>query len=128
MRCERLEHSVAALCSIACCIRTLLGPQITLKMASATSREDELLTGDPLTFLDRLDVCHPAGALLIEACEGLMSSHGCGSTTFVCLTGELAQAARMLQQQVETQHRTTVCACLLTRVCRTLPRALGCTR
>ena len=101
---SHVAASVAALGSIAGCIRTLLGPQGTLKLAHADSRDGVLLTGDALTVLDRLDVAHPAGTLLIEACEGLMSSHGCGITTLTCLTGELAKAALRLQQQVRAQH------------------------
>ena len=92
--------SVIALGSIAACLRTLLGPQGTLKFAEATPTDGALLTGDALTILDRLDIAHPAGTLLVEACEGMASSQGCGITTLICLTGELAKAALNLQQQV----------------------------
>ena len=99
--------SVIALGSIAACLRTLLGPQGTLKFAEATSRDGALLTGDALTILDRLDVAHPAGTLLVEACEGMASSQGCGITTLICLTGELAKAALSLHQQVSREPRVT---------------------
>ncbi len=131
--------SVMALGSIATCLRTLLGPQGTLKFAEATSRDGALLTGDALTILDRLDVSHPAGTLLVEACEGMLSSQGCGITTLICLTGELAKAALSLQQQVASSpshtpaHATEPLAgthprpALLTKL-RALLRASGCTR
>ena len=99
--------SVIALGSIAACLRTLLGPQGTLKFAEATYRDGALLTGDALTILDRLDVAHPAGTLLVEACEGMASSQGCGITTLICLTGELAKAALSLHQQVSRELRVT---------------------
>ena len=95
--------SVRALGSIAACLRTQLGPQTTLKFAEATPRDGALLTGDALTILDRLDVSHPAGTLLVEACEGMASSQGCGITTLVCLTGEFAKAAMSLQQQASLE-------------------------
>ena len=98
--------SVTALGSIAACLRTLLGPQGTLKFAEATSRDGMLLTGDALTILDRLEVSHPAGTLLVEACEGMASSQGCGITTLICLTGELAKEALSLQQQVSLEPHT----------------------
>ena len=134
--------SVLALGSIAACLRTLLGPQGTLKFAEATSRDGALLTGDALTILDRLDISHPAGTLLVEACEGMASSQGCGITTLICLTGELAKAALSLQQQVRASspspesHARTQAGPLagtlprpapLTKL-RALPRASGCTR
>ena len=124
---SHVAASVAALGSIAGCIRTLLGPQGTLKLAHADSRDGVLLTGDALTVLDRLDVAHPAGTLLIEACEGLISSHGCGITTLACLTGELAKAALRLQQQVSAQHTSTDWHSPHSPSAGVL-RALGCTR
>ena len=134
--------SALALGSIAACLRTLLGPQGTLKFAEATSRDGALLTGDALTILDRLDISHPAGTLLVEACEGMASSEGCGITTLICLTGELAKAALSLQQQVrasspspgshartqaDPRARTLPRPAPLTQL-RALPRVSECTR
>ena len=92
--------SAAALSAVAACIRTLLGPQRTLKCAHATTTEPALISGDSLVVLDRLGLWHPAAVLLLEACEALQKQHGSGVTTLVCLTGELAASALELCRQV----------------------------
>lgn len=92
--------SAAALGAIATSIRTLLGPQQTLKCAHATSMEATLISGDALAVLDRLGVWHPAGVLLLEAAEALHKEHGSGVTTLIYLTGELASSVVELCRQV----------------------------
>ena len=92
-----VDASSAALRALAACVRTLLGPQHTLKLAHASETEPALLTSDALAVLSALDVeASAAGALLLEACEGQHAAHGCGVTTLVCLVGEVAAAAQAL--------------------------------
>ena len=79
-----VESSSAALRALAACVRTLLGPQHTLKLAHASETEPALLTSDALAVLSALDVeASAAGALLLEACEGQHSAHGCGALKFL---------------------------------------------
>ena len=54
------------------------------------------LSGNTLEVLHWLSIEHPAGLVLLEACEILHRRHGTGATTLVCLIGTLAQAVREL--------------------------------
>ncbi|KAL1519011.1 hypothetical protein AB1Y20_003280 [Prymnesium parvum] len=85
--------TASAIAAIARSVCTLLGPQRTLK---CTASEPAALSSDALALLDWLTVEHPAGLVLLEACETLHAAHGGGVTTLVCLVGALAPAVREL--------------------------------
>ena len=97
---ELTPHNTAAaasaLAAIACCVRTLLGPQRTLKCGAESISTPAVVSGNALTVLDWLTVQHPAGLVLLEVAETLHTQYGSGVATLICLTGALAHAVKEL--------------------------------
>ena len=82
-----MQAAVVALASVSRCLSSLLGPERRLKFV-----EGGVVTDDALRVLTALSIDHPAVTLLLEACEGLHATYGCGVATLACLASELANA------------------------------------
>ena len=91
------------LSAVAHCVGTLLGPHRTLKCLETTATEEAVLTSDALTVMDRLGVEHPAGMLLLEACEGLHKAYRDGVVTMTVISAELAAGVVELHEQACTR-------------------------
>ena len=81
--------SAAALAALASSFQTLLGPNKALKCVVSADGESTL-TRSTSRLYQELSIQHPAALLLLEACEGLQKTHGCGMTTLICFTADLA--------------------------------------
>ena len=90
--------SATALATLASSLQTLLGPNKALKCVVNTDGES-VLTRSTLRLCQELSIQHPAALLLLEACEGLQKTHGCGTTTLICLTADLALGLVRLEAQ-----------------------------
>ena len=89
--------SVAALRAAAHCVRSLLPPSCALKCLEQS--DGHLITGSAMAVLDHIASSHPAVMLLLEACEGLQQTHGCGMSYLIELVAELSTAALSLHEQ-----------------------------
>ena len=96
---DEAASSSLAFAAVSHCVRTLLGPQTAYKIRGGEPAH-EALTGSALVVLN--DIAHgehPALTLLLETCEGMQQTYGCGVTTIPCLTAELSAGVMELRAQ-----------------------------
>lgn len=85
-------------------VRTTLGPNGLDKLL-ITSDGKAIVTNDGASIIDRMEIDHPAGEMLVRVAESQARS-GDGTTTAVVLAGELLTAAETLLER--GVHQTTV--------------------
>uniref|UniRef100_A0A7S0ZDE1 T-complex protein 1 subunit delta n=1 Tax=Timspurckia oligopyrenoides TaxID=708627 RepID=A0A7S0ZDE1_9RHOD len=87
----RLSNITAAK-GVADAVRTSLGPRGMDKMIQVTGG-DVLITNDGATILERMNVQHPAGKMLVELSKSQDAEAGDGTTSVVVIAGSLLNAS-----------------------------------
>lgn len=99
------KMNVSAGKALADAIRTTLGPNGMNKML-VSSTGKIVVTNDGASILDRMDIDHPTGKMIVEIAKNQENRSGDGTTTAVILTGQfLREAERLLEQDV---HPTSI--------------------
>mmetsp|Transcript_10558 Transcript_10558/g.28087 ORF Transcript_10558/g.28087 Transcript_10558/m.28087 type:complete len:539 (+) Transcript_10558:1460-3076(+) len=90
----RLSNITAAK-GVADAVRTSLGPRGMDKMIQVANG-DVLITNDGATIVERMNVQHPAGKMLVELSKAQDSEAGDGTTSVVVVAGALLSASLSL--------------------------------
>ena len=95
---KTLHHPFVALEALGGVFGTLLGPSHSLKCVFDPDGADETLMSSCVsTLLQHMEVVHPAGIFLRNACRAHFGEHGCGLTTLVTFTGILSRRVAELR-------------------------------
>lgn len=89
------NSNIIAATAVADCVRTSLGPKGMDKMITSSSG-DVLITNDGATILNKMEVLHPAGKMLVDLSKAQDVEAGDGTTSVVVLAGALLKAAKRL--------------------------------
>jgi len=92
---EALRANMMAAITISDMLRTTYGPRGMDKMLVDTLG-DITITNDGATILDKMDLQHPAGKMLVQIAKGQDDEVGDGTKTSVIFSGELLKAAEDL--------------------------------
>ena len=92
---EALRANMMATITISDMLRTTYGPRGMDKMLVDTLG-DITITNDGATILDKMDLQHPAGKMLVQIAKGQDDEVGDGTKTSVIFSGELLKAAENL--------------------------------
>ena len=92
---EALRANMMAAVTISDMLRTTYGPRGMDKMLVDTLG-DITITNDGATILDKMDLQHPAGKMLVQIAKGQDDEVGDGTKTSVIFSGELLKAAEDL--------------------------------
>jgi len=92
---EALRNNIAAVKAVQEALRTTYGPRGMDKML-VDSLGDITITNDGATILDKMDLQHPAGKLLVQIAKGQDEETADGTKTAVILAGELVKKAEEL--------------------------------
>jgi len=92
---EAFRNNAMAVRAIAEILRTTYGPKGMDKML-VDSLGDITTTNDGATILDKMDLQHPAGKMLVQIAKGQDQEAGDGTKTAVILAGELIKEAEKL--------------------------------
>jgi thermosome len=88
-------NNIMAAKTIAEAVKSALGPKGMDKML-VDSSGDVIITSDGRTILDKMDIDHPAGKMMVEVAKTQDAEVGDGTTTAVLLAGELLGKAEAL--------------------------------
>jgi len=92
--------NIAAGEQVAEIVKTTLGPKGMDKML-VDEIGDIVVTNDGATILEKMDIEHPAGKMLVEVSQTQDTETGDGTTTAVVIAGELlGQAKELLDQDI----------------------------
>ncbi len=92
---DALRNNIMAARTIAEAVKSSLGPKGMDKML-VDSSGDVTITSDGRTILDKMDIEHPAGKMMVEVAKTQDAEVGDGTTTSVILAGELLGKAEEL--------------------------------
>ncbi len=92
---EALRNNMMAAIAVAEILKTTYGPKGMDKML-VDSLGDVTITNDGATILDKMDIQHPAGKMLVQAAKGQDEEAGDGTKTSVIFAGELLRQAEDL--------------------------------
>ncbi|MCD6279132.1 MAG: TCP-1/cpn60 chaperonin family protein [Desulfurococcales archaeon] len=92
---DALRTNMMAAVTVAEMLKTTYGPRGMDKMLVDTLG-DVTITNDGATILDKMDVQHPAGKMLVQIAKGQDEEVGDGTKTSVIFAGELLKAAEEL--------------------------------
>jgi len=92
---EALRVNIAAVKAIEEALKSTYGPRGMDKML-VDSLGDITITNDGATILDKMDLQHPTGKLLVQIAKGQDEETADGTKTAVILAGELAKKAEEL--------------------------------
>ncbi|MGC9071726.1 MAG: thermosome subunit beta [Acidilobus sp.] len=92
---EALRNNMMAAMAVAEILKTTYGPKGMDKML-VDSLGDVTITNDGATILDKMDIQHPAGKMLVQAAKGQDEEAGDGTKTSVIFAGELLRQAEDL--------------------------------
>ncbi|MEB3844931.1 MAG: TCP-1/cpn60 chaperonin family protein [Desulfurococcales archaeon] len=92
---EAVRHNIMAVRAIAEILKTTYGPKGMDKML-VDSLGDITITNDGATILDKLDIQHPAGKMLVQIAKGQDEEAGDGTKTSVIFAGELLKEGEKL--------------------------------
>ena len=92
---EALRNNMMAAIAIAEILKTTYGPKGMDKML-VDSLGDVTITNDGATILDKMDIQHPAGKMLVQVAKGQDEEAGDGTKTSVIFAGELLKQAEEL--------------------------------
>ncbi|MEM4085598.1 MAG: thermosome subunit beta [Saccharolobus sp.] len=92
---EALRANIAAVKAIEEALKSTYGPRGMDKML-VDSLGDITITNDGATILDKMDLQHPTGKLLVQIAKGQDEETADGTKTAVILSGELAKKAEDL--------------------------------
>ncbi|KAJ7389880.1 chaperone-mediated protein complex assembly [Desmophyllum pertusum] len=84
--------------ALASSVKTLLGPQHSLKCC--TSDGEAVICSSTSKLLQFIDIQHPAGFVINDACQGQYKKYRTNCKTLVCLAGFWSSAVQDLQDQV----------------------------
>jgi len=92
---EALRNNMMAAMAVAEILKTTYGPKGMDKML-VDSLGDVTITNDGATILDKMDIQHPAGKMLVQAAKGQDEEAGDGTKTSVIFAGDLLRQAEDL--------------------------------
>ncbi|MEB3765092.1 MAG: TCP-1/cpn60 chaperonin family protein [Desulfurococcales archaeon] len=92
---EAVRSNIMAVRAIAEILKTTYGPKGMDKML-VDSLGDITITNDGATILDKLDLQHPAGKMLVQIAKGQDEEAGDGTKTSVIFAGELLKEGEKL--------------------------------
>ncbi|ADL18721.1 Thermosome subunit beta [Acidilobus saccharovorans 345-15] len=92
---EALRNNMMAAIAVSEILKTTYGPKGMDKML-VDSLGDVTITNDGATILDKMDIQHPAGKMLVQAAKGQDEEAGDGTKTSVIFAGELLRQAEDL--------------------------------
>ena len=92
---EAVRSNIMAVRAIAEILKTTYGPKGMDKML-VDSLGDITITNDGATILDKLDIQHPAGKMLVQIAKGQDEEAGDGTKTSVIFAGELLKEGEKL--------------------------------
>ncbi|KAL9966260.1 hypothetical protein ACROYT_G024308 [Oculina patagonica] len=78
-------------------VKTLLGPELSLK--GCTSDGEAVICSSTAKLLQFIDIQHPAGFIINDACQGQYKKYRTNCKTLVCLAGFWSSTVQDLQDQ-----------------------------
>ncbi|XP_032240351.2 uncharacterized protein LOC5514778 isoform X2 [Nematostella vectensis] len=91
------EQSFVVAQAIASSMGTLLGPSLSTKCV--IDEGDEIICNSAAYLMQYLDIQHPAGFIINNACQGMHKRYGTGCKTLVCMIGSLCRTTAELVEQ-----------------------------
>ncbi|MEB2793619.1 MAG: TCP-1/cpn60 chaperonin family protein [Caldisphaeraceae archaeon] len=95
---EAVRNNIMAARAISEILKTTYGPKGMDKML-VDSLGDVTITNDGATILDKMDLQHPAGKMLVQVAKGQDEEVGDGTKTSVIFAGELLKEAENLLEK-----------------------------
>ncbi len=95
---EAVRNNLMAARAISEILKTTYGPKGMDKML-VDSLGDVTITNDGATILDKMDLQHPAGKMLVQVAKGQDEEAGDGTKTSVIFAGELLKEAELLLEK-----------------------------
>ncbi|MCE4608080.1 MAG: TCP-1/cpn60 chaperonin family protein [Caldisphaeraceae archaeon] len=95
---EAVRNNIMAARAISEILKTTYGPKGMDKML-VDSLGDITITNDGATILDKMDLQHPAGKMLVQVAKGQDEEVGDGTKTSVIFAGELLKEAETLLEK-----------------------------
>ncbi|MCE4623179.1 MAG: thermosome subunit, partial [Caldisphaeraceae archaeon] len=95
---EAVRNNIMAARAISEILKTTYGPKGMDKML-VDSLGDVTITNDGATILDKMDLQHPAGKMLVQVAKGQDEEVGDGTKTSVIFAGELLKEAETLLEK-----------------------------